>query len=239
MLKNNQKILIGILAVLVFILAWAPWMDDQAIHDKIFRERAKLDGTFGVCDYETGWAPFGRYVASCEGGYFVPFYYNPHERAQITKDRAMAIANSTEEVQLFLKLYPDADVFSIYEDPYPIAHTVNPVAGRGDPNPNPSWLITYSVKSRSTPPSSSFRIAISKDTGEIVAKYPKLEYVKDEGYCEKDVDCSAPKDEEFDRYGCYCVNSIHVAKGINPIMSCAAFIEPACKCISNICTQVE
>ena len=61
-------------------------MDNQAIHDKEFEEKAHMDGTMGwvtqqdgtmeytlICDYNVMWFPFGRYVASCEGGYFVTF----------------------------------------------------------------------------------------------------------------------------------------------------------------------
>jgi len=75
-------------AVVVFLLlAWAPWLDDREIHDRVFRERAHKDGTMGwvtlpngteeytlICDYNVMWFPFGRWVASCEGGYFVTFY---------------------------------------------------------------------------------------------------------------------------------------------------------------------
>ena len=28
-----------------------------------------------VCDYFVMWIPFGRYVASCEGGWFVTFWW--------------------------------------------------------------------------------------------------------------------------------------------------------------------
>lgn len=65
--------------LILLLLAWAPWLDNQAIHDKIMREKAKIDGTIDrngnlICDYNVMWAPFGRWVASCEGGYYVTFY---------------------------------------------------------------------------------------------------------------------------------------------------------------------
>ena len=56
-------------------------MDEQSVHGKIMMERGPVDGTLlsgqpgdAVCDYEVMWAPFGRWVASCEGGYYVPFW---------------------------------------------------------------------------------------------------------------------------------------------------------------------
>jgi hypothetical protein len=64
----------------VAIFAWAPWMDDNLTHDKVFQEKAMIDGTIdketGIlnCDYIVHWFPFGRWVASCEGGYFVTFW---------------------------------------------------------------------------------------------------------------------------------------------------------------------
>jgi hypothetical protein len=62
-------------------------LDNQAIHDRVFEEKAHIDGTMGwvtkpdgtreytlICDYNVMWVPFGRWVASCEGGYFVTFW---------------------------------------------------------------------------------------------------------------------------------------------------------------------
>ena len=78
-MKQKIKIVIAVIALFLLLLTWAPWLDDQAIQDKIFQERANIDGTIDkqtgelICDYKVGWWPFGRYVASCEGGYFVNF----------------------------------------------------------------------------------------------------------------------------------------------------------------------
>jgi hypothetical protein len=86
MMKKNTKIIILTLLAL-FLLILAPWMDNQAIHDRVFQEKAHKDGTMGwviqpdgtreytlICDYNVMWFPFGRWVASCEGGYFVTFW---------------------------------------------------------------------------------------------------------------------------------------------------------------------
>ncbi|MCD6590920.1 MAG: hypothetical protein J7K72_03020 [Candidatus Aenigmarchaeota archaeon] len=69
------------------ILTWAPWLDNQKIHDNVFQEKAHKDGTYGwviqpngsksyelICDYKINYAPLGRWVASCEGGYYVTFW---------------------------------------------------------------------------------------------------------------------------------------------------------------------
>jgi len=76
--------LAAILTLAVALLAWAPWLDDNELHDMVLREKAEKDGTRGwvimpdgsmeytlICDYKVNWVPFGRWVASCEGGYFV------------------------------------------------------------------------------------------------------------------------------------------------------------------------
>ena len=79
-MKKNSKIILILALVVLLLLAWAPSTDNQAIHDRVFKERARIDGTIDrqtgelICDYNVMWFPFGRYVASCEGGYFVTFW---------------------------------------------------------------------------------------------------------------------------------------------------------------------
>lgn len=79
-MARNKKIIITIIVAVVAILAWSPWLDNQSLHDKVFEERAKIDGTIDeytnelICDYNVRWVPFGRYIASCEGGYFTTFW---------------------------------------------------------------------------------------------------------------------------------------------------------------------
>jgi hypothetical protein len=73
--------------LLLGTLVWAPWLNNQEIHDRVFQEKAHKDGTYGwviypdgtkkyelICDYKVMWAPFGRWVASCEGAYYVTFW---------------------------------------------------------------------------------------------------------------------------------------------------------------------
>jgi len=79
-MNQTKVILLVILVITLVILAWCPWMDDNTIHDRILEDKAHIDGTIDketgelICDYNVIWMPFGRYVASCEGGYFVWFF---------------------------------------------------------------------------------------------------------------------------------------------------------------------
>ncbi|NOZ81928.1 MAG: hypothetical protein GXO63_02140 [Candidatus Micrarchaeota archaeon] len=102
----KRKIIILVIAAIILLFAWAPWLDDKQIHDRILRERGWIDGTITspehlnltdealeklleesrklgikngiiLCDYNVMWFPFGRYVASCEGGYYVTFWGEP------------------------------------------------------------------------------------------------------------------------------------------------------------------
>jgi len=67
-MKKKIRILIAAFISLLILFAWAPWLDDQSIHDRIFAERAHIDGTINketgelICDYKVGWFPFGRHV---------------------------------------------------------------------------------------------------------------------------------------------------------------------------------
>jgi hypothetical protein len=95
--------LVLVALLLLFLLIWAPWLDDKEVHDRVLREKGGIDGTIQpmenltaseaaleemreysrskgvtdgvlICDYEVTWLPFGRWVASCEGGYYVTFF---------------------------------------------------------------------------------------------------------------------------------------------------------------------
>ncbi len=84
---KNVKFIIAVAILVLLILCWAPWLNDKEIHDRVFQEKAHIDGTMGwivlpngtkeytlICDYNVMWFPFGRWVASCEGGYYVTFW---------------------------------------------------------------------------------------------------------------------------------------------------------------------
>jgi hypothetical protein len=92
-----------VFSLAVCVLAWAPWLDNEEIHDRVLREKGWIDGTIRpveniiasddalrdmieysrshvvtdvilIRDYNVKWAPFGRWVASCEGAYYVTFW---------------------------------------------------------------------------------------------------------------------------------------------------------------------
>ena len=86
-MRENTRLILILVLLEFLLLAWAPWMDDEAIHGQVFQEKAHKDGTMGrivhpngtreyalICDYTVMWFPFGRWVASCEGGYLVTFW---------------------------------------------------------------------------------------------------------------------------------------------------------------------
>lgn len=79
-MTRNKKIIIKIIIVTIVVLAWSPWLNNQSLHDKVFQKRAAIDGTIDkhtgelICDYNVRWVPFGRWVASCEGGYYITFW---------------------------------------------------------------------------------------------------------------------------------------------------------------------
>jgi len=103
-MKRSIKISIIVALLIFLILAWAPWLDNQSIHDKVLKEKGWKDGTITtpkhfenlsdkvlqelleegrkkgiengilICDYKVSWFPFGRIAGSCEGMYFITFW---------------------------------------------------------------------------------------------------------------------------------------------------------------------
>jgi len=83
---ENKKILIGIgvLTVIVFILAWAPWITNEYAINKVTEKLGGPDAQFFylteimlVKDIpkEVSWFPFSKYVTfPGEAGWFVSFY---------------------------------------------------------------------------------------------------------------------------------------------------------------------
>lgn len=46
-MKKNTKIVLILALLVLSLLAWSPWLDNQAIHDRVFQEKAHIDGTMG------------------------------------------------------------------------------------------------------------------------------------------------------------------------------------------------
>lgn len=120
-MSKNNKIIITIIAAVIIVLAWAPWLNHQAIHDQILQERGKIDGTIDVegnliCDYNVMWAPFGRWVASCEGGYYVtflgkPLYPSSGSGGMILPPEALSVAELLENpVNTEIRIYGEVSL---------------------------------------------------------------------------------------------------------------------------------
>jgi hypothetical protein len=79
MKRDRKAPIVIVIAILLLILLWAPWMNDKQIHHKVLIEKGKIDHTVNesgeiICDYNVTWAPFGRMVGSCEGAHYVSFW---------------------------------------------------------------------------------------------------------------------------------------------------------------------
>ena len=114
-MKRNAAAVLVLFLILILVLAWAPWIDNQALHDRILSEKAGTDGTIDkqtgelLCDYNVMWAPFGRWVASCEGGYYVTLLDQPEGNQNVINcangDWSCVCARIVGEVGC--KSYPD------------------------------------------------------------------------------------------------------------------------------------
>jgi eight-cysteine-cluster-containing protein len=169
--------------------------------------RTDENGSYGVCIFPDG--------SECEEWSFFRRECNYTLLTQITEEEAISIANQTEEVQEFLKLYPDANLTTDLDPCCPEIRV-----GGGDcecpPEPRYGWVVTYyKGDDWSSAKSTAVRIAINSTSGEILAKYPKLEYIRNETYCEYDEDCvkscCSPPDT-LNRACCLTYNFIHAFK---------------------------
>jgi hypothetical protein len=78
--KKQKDIVVFVGLSILLVLVWAPWMNSRRVHDFVLTTYGARDGSIQdgkiFCDYSVVRVPFGRWVASCEGGYFVPFWKN-------------------------------------------------------------------------------------------------------------------------------------------------------------------
>ncbi|PKP60208.1 MAG: hypothetical protein CVT88_03640 [Candidatus Altiarchaeales archaeon HGW-Altiarchaeales-1] len=222
-METKTKILIGI--GIVFISGWFIVLDDC--------QRCSIQqiGSFGGCD------------RVCYPDY--PWNLTDH----ITESQAIAIANATEEVQEFLKLYPDTEIkiLNFYWETFGVRNDTSEVFYVGV-----LW-------NGSTP----LEIAIDHKTGKILAKYPKLEYIKKWNYCENDDDCNLIEpicgnlectlDNSTCEQMCKCITSINFIHRIHwnenrdevscndmkHCKMCAPISSFEAKCINHTCTAIN
>jgi len=161
----------------------------------------------------------------------------------ITKEQAIEIASQTEDVKEFLKLYPDANVNIVEVDncdmPWYVSNIQIHITATIKYG-SPVWVVAYTLnkidvnRHWSAWNDTAVKIGIDSETGEILAKYPKLEYIKNPTYCEGDVDCIAPIDEHG--YSCSCTNFI---QPVHVMMSCRGGKPLNCTCLNNACATVD
>ncbi|MBN2014599.1 MAG: DUF333 domain-containing protein [Candidatus Altiarchaeota archaeon] len=197
--------------------------------------RTDENGSYGVCVFPDG--------SECEEWAFYRGECN-YTQSKITIEEAISIANATEEVQEFLKLYPDANLTAIQD----CCAEVKVYGGECKciQTENDNWLVAYwTGESWHSTYSMAVRIAVNATSGEILTKYPKIEYIENETYCETESDCICL--HQFTG----CANFIH-RENLGLIMlyercGCPDFCdEPCppvicqddsdCKCVNNTCT---
>jgi len=50
-MKRNLKIVTFTFSLILSLLAWAPWLNDKEIHDKVLKERGWKDGTITTAEH--------------------------------------------------------------------------------------------------------------------------------------------------------------------------------------------
>ena len=83
-MQTKIKVIIILVVVIVFLLAWAPWLTDEYVIDKVTEKLGGPDAqyfylseTMPIKDIpkEVSWLPFVRFIAfPGEAGWFVTFY---------------------------------------------------------------------------------------------------------------------------------------------------------------------
>lgn len=189
----------------------------------------------------------GEKYKVCSECYSNEFTIKEKEEVTITKEQAIAIASQTEEFKEFLKLYPDANVIvEKVEEGY--CTVTSKVAGddvKIDCNTaygkESGWIVAYYFgDSWEYSKSTAVRIGIDGQMGKILAKYPKLEYIKNSQYCESESDCKYIENclipRGVDDFG----DTIYAFEGCLNFISGKAYCDYEreghfCKCINNTC----
>ena len=152
----------------------------------------------------------------------------------ITEEQAIAIANATEEVQEFLKLYPDAELKTL-QSCCASGKVLRPdMMCKCAVNAKSDWLIEYMAGDEGGYHASA-RIAIDEYSGEIIARYPEIRYLKNAAYCEKNEDCLCLGCSGVARPCCGCWNFVYKGKAFAGAWHSGNY----CKCINNTCASIN
>lgn len=80
-IMGNTKTKLAVVAAIaiLLLLAWAPWLTDENVKEMVRSNKMFMlqhgPGTGQENpEMHVGWVPFGRWVTTYEGGWFVTFY---------------------------------------------------------------------------------------------------------------------------------------------------------------------
>ncbi len=72
-----RKLLIIVVLVAVSLLAWCPWIDEEFVKNRVSQQANFADQHKNLGskpEVHVFYAPFGRWVTTIEGGWFVTFW---------------------------------------------------------------------------------------------------------------------------------------------------------------------
>jgi hypothetical protein len=156
---------------------------------------------------------------------------------KISEERALQIARSTEEVKTFLSFYGACEGCnpsysqghdnligcveysiekSLIANAYMVSYEVSDAC---------SFRYGTSISSLRQP---QVKIAIDKESGQILTKYPDIEYINEPNYCRTDEDCLCKSGSGVEIIG--CGNFLHGATNLAGSYTCEK-----CKCVNSSC----
>lgn len=172
------------------------------------------------------------------------YFITEKENKTITEEMAASKANSTGEVKEFLKLYPDAKI-SALQICCASGKVLRPdMMCKCTADSKSDWMIEYKSGGKESD-YSSVRIAVDGYSGEITAKYPKAEYLRNSSYCESDSDCKIYgqfTEDESNNCSCCrgCVNFMHKEKAnFDSMIFSSCWPVYGCTCINKTCTAID
>jgi hypothetical protein len=159
------------------------------------------------------------------------------KESTISEQEAEKIAEMTEEVQSFLDYYSYCKGCNpAYSEGY--ENLIGCVEYSIDEDSKKTYDVEYwvseacSFRYGSSLPQVKIKITVDLKTGEILEKYPDIEYIKDPDYCKKDSDCMCKSGSGVKFVG--CGNFFHA-----PTHFAGSYVCEVCKCLSGSCKYIN